>query len=388
MDERVLFVDDEKNVLEGIQRQLRKRFQVETALGPKQGLAAVEKSGPYAVIVSDLRMPEMDGIQFLARVREIASDSVRMVLTGNADLDNAIQAVNRGHVFRFLTKPCDRDTLVRVLELGIQQYRLITAERELLQMTLKGSIRMLTDVLALVNPEAFGRAARIKRYAREIALHMKIADAWRVETAAMLSQIGCVVVSEEVLEKAARGEELTAEEQQTWDMHPGIGGDLLSRIPRMKQVAEMISLQEKGYDGTGVPPQETRQGGALPIGARILKAVLDFDRLESRGMPKAKALAGLEKRKEPYDPAVLEALAAVLGMEARHQLLELKVRDLKQDMVLNEDVRTATGHLVLSRGQEISPLLLKRLKAFSEKTSLREPIRVYVPLATANRLRD
>ncbi|MCF8062598.1 MAG: response regulator [Deltaproteobacteria bacterium] len=387
MDERVLFVDDEKNVLEGIQRRLRRRFEVTTAPGPEQGLEAVEKNGPFAVIVSDLRMPGMDGIRFLARSRELAPDSVRMVLTGNADLHNAIQAVNQGHVFRFLTKPCDRDTLVRVLELGIRQYRLIMAERELLQMTLRGSIRMLTDLLALVNPEAFGRAARIKRYAREIAGRMKLADAWRVETAAMLSQIGCVVLSEEVLGKISRGGKLTSEEQQAYDMHPGIGGDLLSRIPRMKQIAEIISLQEKGYDGTGIPPLDTRRGDAIPMGARILKAVLDFDMHESRGMGKAGALAALEKRKALYDPDVLEALAAVLGMEARHRLVELKVRNLKPDMVLNQDVRTNAGQLVLSRGQEISPLLLKRLIAFTEKTSIQEPIRVYVPLDPPGRSR-
>lgn len=383
MDRRVLFVDDEKNVLEGIQRQLRKRFEVTAALGPEEGLEALRSRGPFAVIVSDLRMPGMDGIRFLSRAREIAPDSVRMVLTGYADVQNAIQAVNEGYVFRFLTKPCDRDTLNRVLQLGVRQYRLVMAERVLLQKTLRGSIRMLTDILSLVNPEAFGRASRIKRYARELAGKLGMPDAWRVETAAMLSQIGCVVLSEDTLSKISRGKELSEEEQQAYDMHPGIGADLLSRIPRMEQVAEIIALQEKGFDGSGTPSQDRRHGKTIPMGARILKVVLDFDMLEGLGMSRAKALAVLRKREGSYDPAVLNVLEAFLGMEARYQRRDIKIRELQAGMVLDQDVWTEKGQLVISRGQEIGRVLLERLQTFAGSTRVQEPIRVLVPFDTA-----
>lgn len=381
MNERVLFVDDEKNVLDGIQRRLRKEFDVSTALGPEEGLEAVRNNGPFAVIVSDLRMPGMDGIGFLSRVREMAPESVRMVLTGYADLPSAIESVNEGHVFRFLTKPCDQETLTRVLRLGIRQYRLVMAEKELLQKTLQGSIRMLIDVLSLVNPEAFGRASRIKRHARNIALHLELPGAWRVETAAMLSQIGCVVLSEEVMRKVSKGIPLSEEEKQSFDMHPGIGGELISRIPRMQGVAEIIKFQEKGFDGSGIPTQESRRGEDTPIGARILKVVLDFDRLEGKGNPPAKALASLRKHNKPYDPSVLDALEAVLGMEAKYQKMELMVRQLRAGMVLDQDVKTKEGRLLISRGQELSRVLLSRLNSFSSAKPIQEPIRVFVPVA-------
>src|SRR5208283_5528581 len=132
MPAKILFVDDDPDILAGFQRQLRKTFTVETALGGEQGLKAVSEQGPFSVIVSDLRMPGMDGIRFLSCVREAAPDSVRLMLTGNADLQAAIGAVNEGHIFRFLTKPCNPQTLSNAITAGIRQYQLICAERELL----------------------------------------------------------------------------------------------------------------------------------------------------------------------------------------------------------------------------------------------------------------
>ena len=106
MTTRILCVDDDSNILLGYQRALRKQFQIEVALGGEEGLAAVRNQGPYAVIVADMRMPGMDGVELLAKVREIAPDTVRMMLTGNADQQTALEAVNQGHIFRFMTKPC------------------------------------------------------------------------------------------------------------------------------------------------------------------------------------------------------------------------------------------------------------------------------------------
>jgi DNA-binding NtrC family response regulator len=128
-------VDHEENILLAYQRQLRKEFQIETALGGGPAPEAIAQRGPYAVIVSDMRMPGMDGVQFLSKVKERAPDSVRMMLTGNNDLQTAMQAVNEGNSFRFLTKPCTPETLAKALEAGLEQYRLITAERELLEKT-------------------------------------------------------------------------------------------------------------------------------------------------------------------------------------------------------------------------------------------------------------
>ncbi len=141
MAPKVLFVDDDPNILEAYQRQFWKQYQIDTALAGDRGLEAVAKNGPYAVIVSDLKMPGMNGVQLLSRVREMAPDSVRIMLTGFAEVQTAIDAVNEGNIFRFLTKPCQPDVLARALDAGIEQYRLITANRELLEQSLGAWMR-------------------------------------------------------------------------------------------------------------------------------------------------------------------------------------------------------------------------------------------------------
>src|SRR5882672_12238327 len=146
MAEKVLFVDDEPPVLEGYQRLLRREFEVETAVGGEQGLTSIQGRGPYALVVSDMRMPGMDGVQFLSRVKQLAPDTVRMVLTGQADMTAAMNAVNEGNIFRFLTKPCDKETLSKAITTGFVQYRLVMAEKVLLENTLMGSIKVLSDV--------------------------------------------------------------------------------------------------------------------------------------------------------------------------------------------------------------------------------------------------
>jgi len=137
MTEKILFVDDEPPVLDGYKRMLYKDFKVETAVGGEQGLAAIQEHGPFAVVISDMRMPGMNGAEFLAQVRQKVPDTVRMLLTGYADLNAAIDAVNRGNIFRFLTKPCEKDVLAGAIHLGVEQYRSVTAEKELAQ---KGQI--------------------------------------------------------------------------------------------------------------------------------------------------------------------------------------------------------------------------------------------------------
>lgn len=385
MPEKILFVDDEPNLLAGIQRQLRKLFAVETALGGEAGLEAVKGKGPYAVIVSDLRMPGMDGIQFLSQVKKVCPDTVRMMLTGNADLHAAIEAVNEGNIFRFMTKPCPPETLAKAIQQGIRQYRLIISERELLEKTLRGSIKVLCEVLALLNPEAFGRASRITRYAKEIALAMKLSNVWQLETAATLSQIGCIVFPESVLQKLFRGEELAGEDLQLFNMHPSIASDLLAHIPRMEKIAEIITFQEKCFDGSGIP-HEPLSGKEIPQGARILKAVLDFDTLVARGVSKDDALIHLRRRTGHYDPAVLSALDAVVAMERGYQVKFVKAVELQDSMILDQDLFTRDGRLLIARGYQVSQTMRERLRHWVHSPGIQEPIRVHVPMAGATDL--
>lgn len=142
---KVLFVDDEQAVLDSLRRGLCRAYTVTTARGPEEGLRTVETDGPFAVVVSDLRMPGMDGVHFLKKVREISPLTVGIMLTGHGDLTAAMQAVNEGHIFRFLTKPCPIPSLSQALDAGLEQYRLVAAEKQLLRVTLENA-RLKEDV--------------------------------------------------------------------------------------------------------------------------------------------------------------------------------------------------------------------------------------------------
>ncbi|MBA3035747.1 MAG: response regulator, partial [Desulfobacterium sp.] len=365
MDEAILVVDDDTNFLDAIRRQLRKEFNLATAQGPHEGLAAIRNNRPYSVIISDLQMPDMNGIEFLARVKEIVPDTVRIMLTGNADLNKTIRAVNEGNIFQFLTKPCSPDTLKNVINLGIKQHRLVIAEKELLEKTLKGTVSVLNEILSLVNPVAFGRSSRIKQHVKQIAETLDLSNIWWLEMAAMLSQIGCVILPEEALKKLYRGEELSGEESQLFDMHPMIASDLLSKIPRLDKLAEIIRYQEKFFDGSG-NPKDNLQGENIPIGARILKAAIDFDIMEAKGIENIKIVKQLKDLPGKYDPDVLSAMESLVGGSGKCKKTDVLFADLKTGMILDEDVRSKTGRLLISRGHEVSSVLLSRLHNFAK----------------------
>lgn len=379
MTEKILFVDDDSNILAAFRRQLRKQFTIETAPGGGEGLEAVKNSGPFAVIVSDLRMPRMDGIEFLSRVRALAPDSVRMMLTGNADLHAAVEAVNQGHIFRFLTKPCGPEVLTAALNSGTAQYRLITAERELLEKTLRGTIKVLGEMLALLNPEAFGRASRITRYVKEVAQQMGAPDVWQLETAAALSQIGCIMLPEDALMKLYKGQPLAPEESQLFNMHPFLAYDLLSHIPRMEEIAEIISYQEKHFDGSGIP-HDDRHGKEIPLGSRILKVVLDFDTMVAGKVRKGEIIVNLKSRSGIYDSRVLAALEALVVAEEGFESRAVTVAQLRDEMILAQDVTTIDGRLLLVSGYQVNKTMRERLRNFAVKPGVKEPIHVLVPI--------
>ena len=380
MNERILCVDDDVNILEGYRRQLRKEFSPEIAVGSTEGLQVLTTQGPFSVVVSDLQMPEMNGIQFLSKVRELSPDTTRLLLTGKADLQSAIDAINQGQIFRFLTKPCSSDQLADALTAGVSQYRLVTAERELLEQTLSGSIKVLCEVLSLVNPEAFGRSARITRLAEAIAGHMHIAELWPIKIAALLSQIGCVILPEAVLKKVYRGEPLTSDESQLYNQHPYVAADLVAKIPRMKHVGDIIRLQDKHYD-SGAGPDHARSSSPAPVEARILKVALDFDALESAGKTRLQAINDLKNRTGRYDPNVLNALHEVIADSPKYDVHRIRACQLRLGMILGEDVRANSDVVLASKGQEVNESITLRIQSSARMTGVKEP---FIVLVSAN----
>jgi response regulator RpfG family c-di-GMP phosphodiesterase len=376
---RILCLDDEPNVLDGLARTLRTHYVVETATEGKVALEFLKSSEPFAVVMSDQRMPQMTGTQFLAQARTLAPNSVRVLLTGQADMESAMDAVNEGNIFRFLTKPCPTDVLLAALEACCDQYRLISSEKVLLEQTLHGSIKALVDILALVNPLAFGRATRVRKTVEQLMTHFQIRERWPVEVAAMLSQIGCVTLPAETLDKLYKGVALNRGEKSMVDRMPAVVEKCLSNIPRIESVREILrqsSLQfvQAKYRSVAAP------AGDMPWGARALRIALDFDLLEAGGNPAEQPMAVMRGREGWYDPQILEALSTMRGdSQEKTLMLERMVKDITVGMTFGEDLKSGKGLLLIARGQEVTPALLERMRNFSAELAIREPVRMLLP---------
>jgi response regulator RpfG family c-di-GMP phosphodiesterase len=356
---RVLCVDDEPMVLESLKRHLRKEFVTHTATSGPEALALVRGEEPFMVVVSDMRMPGMNGAEFLARMREIAPQTVRILFTGQSDMDSAIAAVNEGQVFRFIMKPSPAARLIQALQSGVDQYRLITAERELLEKTLLGSLRTLTDVLSLSNPEAFGRASRVKRYVSQLAARYGVEQRWQVESAAMLSQIGTITLPAETVAKVNRGRMLTAEERVLVDRVPEVNESLLANIPRLERVRAILALATGAADKPGRPTAEP--GSATAFAGELLRLALDYDALDGRGMSHDETFQTLRARSGRYDPKVLEDFAAMRAEEQDHDgVQELPLSAVRPGMVLADDVRMTSGMLLAPRGYVVTSTFVER----------------------------
>jgi response regulator RpfG family c-di-GMP phosphodiesterase len=364
----VLLVDDDANVLLGYQRHLRRRFEVTLAHGAEEALPAL-KDKTFAVVVSDMRMPGMSGVEFLARVKQAAPDTIRMMLTGNADQKTAIDAVNDGAIFRFLTKPCSPEEMGKALEAGVEQFRLKAAESELLCKTLGGTVSVLVELLSL----AFGRAKRVRNIVRGACQQLRLDNAWEIEIAAMLSQVGCVQLPPAVLLKVEQGEELTAAERQAYRAHPRVGQQLIAKIPRLEGAADLIGRQAEQLDS------ETRPCGPLPrseIGLVILQAALQFDLLTSAGAPADEAYAALSEDTR-YHPDALGALAQALDLD--YSVERVWLSDLADGMVLDEHVFTRSGEILLAKGRQVNAEVRANLRRHTDHGGIREPIRVRRP---------
>jgi response regulator RpfG family c-di-GMP phosphodiesterase len=371
---KILCVDDEPRVLEGLALHLGRTYEMVTAASGREGLEVLAGKGPFTVVLSDMRMPGMDGAAFLSKVRQAAPDTTRMLLTGDADLQAAIAAVNEGQIFRFMTKPCAPYQLRLAFEAAAAQHRLVTAERVLLEQTVHGAVKTLTDILALTSPLAFGRAARVRQHVHELAGELQVANRWQIEVAAMLSQLGSITIPEETIKKHYYGEALSADEQAMIGRMPAVAEELLANIPRLEPVRAILSRHAKLSRHGGGAGKDTE----IAVAASILGIAVEFDELESRGLSAQLALDTVLGREGAHDPAIMQAFARLRGSVAAGQhVQEIPLRSLRIGMVLAEDMRTKTGLLLVTRGFEVTPSFLEKTSNLREGY-VKEPVLVIV----------
>ena len=379
-DDKILFVDDEPAVLEGYKRILYPEFQVDIVDGAASAFTAIEENGPYAVVISDMRMPVMNGAEFLSKLRQKKPETVRMLLTGYTDIGAAIDAINKGNIFRFLTKPCEPEVLTRAITDGIKQYQLIHSEKELLEQTLMGSIKVLTDVLGAANPEAFGRSMRIAHYVRHISKKLNLPSPWCVEAAATLSQLGCITLDSNLMLRAYSGAKLDPDEQAGFDAHPLAAMELLKHIPRLEPAAWMIAQQLK----KDIPQADEEFSSFSPadllLGAKILKLAVAYEQTREKFPAKGAALTRLRERRNEFESNLLDTLLDLQPHGGAKQLLKVSTARLRAGMVLDQEIKNGQGVLLVAKGQELTTALIMRLENHAKAGSIDKEVMAFVPV--------
>jgi hypothetical protein len=313
-------------------------------------------------------------------MRQTKPDTVRMLLTGYTDIGSVIDAINQGNVFRFLTKPCEPETLTGAITDGIKQYHLIQGEKELLEQTLIGSIKVLTDVLAAASPEAFGRSMRIGHYVRHIAKKLNLPSPWCVEAAATLSQLGCITLESDLMLRAFSGTKLAPDEQAGFDAHPLAAMELLKNIPRLEPAAWMIAQQLK----LNIPRAESEFPGFpaadLLLAAKILKLAVAFEQTRGKFPTKGAALIRLRERRDEFESSLLDTLLDFQPQGGAKQLLKVPTTRLRAGMVLDQEIKNGQGVLLVAKGQELTTALIMRLENHAKAGSIDREVMAFVPV--------
>jgi response regulator RpfG family c-di-GMP phosphodiesterase len=371
---KVLCVDDEQNLLNAITRTLRKVFDIHTATGGAEGLEILKKDGPFEVVVSDMRMPGMNGAEFLRHVREQSPESVRLLLTGFAELETVVTAVNEGYIYRFLSKPCTGRVLHDAIVDAVTQHRLITAERVLLEQTLRGCINAVSEVLALAAPAAFGRATRICQIAMLIGRQVGHRDLWQIEVSSTLSQLAYITLPQNTALKIYNAQDLAPEEEEMVTRLPAVTRQILNGIPRLEPIYDVLRCLDLPFAPEDALPG-VPTGKEIPVGARILGLANLLEALQTRGESPQRSLEIARARKGQFDPQLLDAFATICddgAMDFRTRSVDLF--ELRHGMVLASDVASERGVLLVPAGQTITVSLLEKIRNFARTVPVKEPV--------------
>jgi CheY-like chemotaxis protein len=363
MNNKILCVDDEDSILRGFQLNLRKDFELHLASDGVEGLEVFDKEGGFALVLSDMRMPRMNGADMLAEIKKRDHEVSTILLTGHTDFDSAMAAVNDGNVFRMLSKPCPPERLIKVLNDGLEQHDLVRSKRILLDQTLRGAVDALAESLSTAKPLFFGRVQRVRRMANELAEKLAIPNAWRVDVASVFSQLAYLALPENVTEDVYYRKDLTKEVKSLLAKFPEDTRNILNKIPGLEEVEK---------------PDGVR------IAASILKVALDFDYYEEQGYNRSLIVNTLKEREKDYDPKVTKSLSDLIVIAAEtSSLQEISIEDIDIGMRLSQELRLDDGFLIAAAGTDVDRQLLKVIRNYNscyEDSPFPKKVQVLVPV--------
>ncbi|MBV9265745.1 MAG: response regulator [Acidobacteriaceae bacterium] len=361
MTEKILCVDDELAILAGFQRQFRNQFSIVSAVNGQQALDTFAERGPFAVVMSDYNMPGMNGLHFLRRVREQSPDTVRIILTGKADAEAGLAAVNEGILFRFLTKPCSPDLLAATFRAALAQYRLIVSDRTCTERIVEASTGLLADIQKYMQPEVIARVSRVETLVRELLSLLQIAEPSRFELAAKLSHLGCIGVPASVVTTILTAGEGSEDEKLAFQKHAKIGSQILRNTPGLDSVATMI---ERQFDikPDFISDQPLKEINPVIMGSQLLRLANTLDSHLLAGKTYSDAINRMSFGDQKNDPVLIEALKTATKREATIQRRTIFLNSMRTGMLAQDDFLTHSGLLIVAKGATISNKTLLELQ--------------------------
>jgi response regulator RpfG family c-di-GMP phosphodiesterase len=410
----LLLLDDEEDIINALKRLLRNEYRIVPFSKCSDALDYLQENH-VDIIMSDMRMPRMDGAEFLAHAKEIIPNAIRLLLTGYSDMDSTVKAINDGGVYTYISKPWNNQDLKLTLEKASDHYLLkkeakrlneevVQANQELeifnqslelkvtqrtsalqastkkLKTTLQTQKELFFDVLDMMSATieyrtgfSTGHSKRIAIQCKTLAKNLGLDEAHcrRIYLCALLHEIGTVGLTDEVLQASSIG---AGKLDDSLITHPMIGAEIIGKVKRFAPLTDNIRHQNENFDGTGLP--EHLSGDDIPIGARIIRIVKDFDFLiagktNDKRMSISNAYAWMKARADTwYDSHILLAFIDLLGSrESDDSEMEFSigVEALNPGDTLLEDLRLHNGSIMLKAGQEVTSVMIEKLKEY-EKT--------------------
>jgi cyclic di-GMP phosphodiesterase len=370
---KIMVVDDNPANLRLLEDMLRtQRYEVRSFPLGRLALAAAEQEPPDLILL-DINMPEMNGYEVCERMRSSASLSgipVIFISALNATEDK-VKGFQSGGA-DYVSKPFQFEEVQARVETHLKLRRTLQAERDLLERTLGGAVWTLLELVQLTSPKLILRSHAIRDIVLWMTARMGLRDAWQYELAAMLSLVGCIVLPNELFENAYRGQDPSPEEVRTFRTHPEIAANLLSNIPRLEAVAEMIRRQQ-------TPDAELSTTEESRLGAQMLHLASELDRRIYRGVDCRSAIAQL-RSSGLFNSSLLDVLDTYSPTQPEFEVRQLLVRELRPGMVLDEDILgTRTKVLIFAEGMVLTQIWIERLGNFARTVGVLERVRVRVP---------
>ncbi len=421
----LLFVDDEANILSSLKRLFKPfGYRIFTAEGGAQGLEILAQES-IDLVVSDMRMPEMNGAQFLEQVRQKWPETMRILLTGYAEIGATIDAINKGQIYRYVSKPWEDNDIILTIKLALQhkilereklrlevltqqqneelkdlnanleeKVKLRTEEvrqtmafletaHENLKKNFITSVRVFSNLIEMRDASMVGHSRRVAELSRTIAQRMDMNDVevQDVFIAALLLDVGKIGLSDSLLNKSFSS--LNTGERDEVIKYPIKGQVALMALDQLQGAAKLIRNHRERFDGMGFP--DRLLGLAIPLGARILALAKDYDACQigtfsNKRLKQADAVLYIQEgRGRRYDPTVVDAFLNVIGSSVTPAQtkpeLELRRVQLKTGMVLSRDLITQRGEFLLAKDYILDENLIGQIDNFER---LGDRLMIYV----------